>query len=76
VNTGLETPRDYMITGFDGITTAEFAGLTTYETPQTRLGQIGAELLLARLKQDNLAPVHRRLEGRLVVRASTSFRTS
>lgn len=64
-------PKRPAIAGFDGIDTAEFAGLTTLCTPLTQVGELAAELLLNKLEGKVKGERQILLKGSLVVREST-----
>jgi DNA-binding LacI/PurR family transcriptional regulator len=50
---GLRVPADLTITGFDGITEAERAGLTTVHQPVLEKGRVAGKLLLASAERVN-----------------------
>ena len=71
---GLDVPGDVSVVGFDDIDLAPHVdpALTTVHQPIRRKGEEAVRLLLAVIDRQDLAtPEHRRLETRLVVRAST-----
>jgi DNA-binding LacI/PurR family transcriptional regulator len=73
---GFSIPGDCSVTGFDNIDLAAYLNppLTTFDQPRYQLGVTAAQLMLRLLAPvDALpAPEHHSLQGRLVVRASTS----
>lgn len=71
---GLGVPRDVSVVGFDDIDLAPHTdpALTTVHQPVRRKGEEAVRLLLSIVDGSGLArPEHRRLETRLVIRAST-----
>lgn len=71
---GLDIPGDVSAVGFDDIDLAPHVDppLTTVHQPIRRKGEEAVRLLLAVIdRQDLASPEHRRLETRLIVRAST-----
>lgn len=70
---GLAIPDDVSVVGFDDIDLARqvHPALTTVHQPVRRKGEEAVRLLLSLLGDGERQPEHRRLETRLVVRAST-----
>jgi LacI family transcriptional regulator len=71
---GLDVPDDVSVVGFDDIDLAPHVdpALTTVHQPIRRKGEEAVRLLLSVVERRDLAPSeHRRLETRLIVRAST-----
>ncbi len=70
---GLSIPGDLSVVGFDDIDLARqvHPALTTVHQPVRRKGEEAVRLLLTLLEDREAVPEHRRLETRLVVRAST-----
>jgi len=68
---GFRVPEDLSVVGFDDIEVAPYAGLSTVSQPLQESGTCGAELLLAALGSDSLAPVRRQLPLTLVPRRSS-----
>jgi DNA-binding LacI/PurR family transcriptional regulator len=70
---GVRVPADVSVVGFDGTDLGAHSriGLTTVAQPRGRLIAEGVALLLERLRDGGGAPRHVRLQGELVVRAST-----
>lgn len=62
---GLRVPQDLTITGFDGITEAERAGLTTIRQPVLEKGRAAGKLLLATAEHNR--PRHITLDTELVI---------
>ena len=70
----LDIPGDVSVVGFDDIDLAPHVDppLTTVHQPIRRKGEEAVRLLLSVVERRDLAkPEHRRLETRLIVRAST-----
>ena len=70
-------PDDVSVVGFDDIDLAQHTDppLTTVHQPIRRKGEEAARLLLSFVDgRDQEVPEHRRLETRLIVRASTGRR--
>ena len=68
---GLSVPGDLSVVGFDDVPAAAAAGLTTVHQDHRAKGRAAAELLLALLRGEPVAPPAL-LEHRLVVRATTA----
>jgi DNA-binding LacI/PurR family transcriptional regulator len=64
---GLRVPEDLAIIGFDDVPQAAQAGLSSVNQPHLEKGRIAAELLLARLRGENVISP-KRLETKLVLR--------
>lgn len=75
---GLRIPQDISVTGFDNITFSEFTSptLTTLDQPKREIGREAAQLLLDLLAAQTGQAEHiqqvRVLQGRLLVRESTT----
>lgn len=71
---GLRLPTDISLVGFDDLPTGELLDppLSAVVQPSYRLGQIAAELLLARRDDPSRPVVHTVLGAELVIRGSTS----
>jgi LacI family transcriptional regulator, fructose operon transcriptional repressor len=71
--TGLETPRDIAIAGFDNEFWTEIvgSGLTVVEQPVAEIGRAAMDLLFERLRTPEMATRKVVLAGRLVVRGSS-----
>jgi DNA-binding LacI/PurR family transcriptional regulator len=71
---GLAVPAEVSVVGFDDIELAEFTDppLTTVHQPVRGKGEEAVRLLLAAIDGRDAQPEHRRLETRLIVRASTA----
>lgn len=71
---GLRIPDDVSVVGFDDISSAAFQnpGLTTVRQPLREMGETAAQILLARLEDDETErPRTVKLEPELVVRGTT-----
>ena len=75
---GIRVPRDCSVTGFDNISFSEFSNppLTTFDQPKHFIGAEAAGLVLELLQQkyegNGHNPVNRTLQGKLLVRQSTT----
>jgi LacI family transcriptional regulator len=71
---GRRVPADLSIVGFDDVGLARFANppLTTVRQNTYEMGKAAVELLLERVREQNVAPRRRVLETSLVVRSSTA----
>lgn len=76
---GIAVPEQLSVTGFDNITYSAFTtpSLTTFDQPKRSLGNEAAHLLLDLLnagqEEGNESPKTKILQGKLLVRTSTSF---
>jgi alanine racemase len=70
---GIAVPDDLSVVGFDDIELARYIQppLTTVRQPVRRKGEEACRLLLAAIEHKVRQPDHRRLETRLIVRASS-----
>jgi LacI family transcriptional regulator len=68
---GVRVPQDVLVTGWDDVMAARYAGLTTVRQPMRDLGATAARLLDERITGARSAPVHQVLPTELVVRATT-----
>lgn len=73
---GLSVPQDIQVMGFDDIDIAEYyqPALTTVGNPIARQGVLAIEKLLAMLNQETTVE-GTKLEGKLIIRNSTQFRS-
>jgi len=71
---GVDVPEELSVAGFDNITFARsgFVSLTTVDYPHTRLGEIVADLLKARLADNEAKPTVTVLTPTLVPRSTTA----
>jgi LacI family transcriptional regulator len=69
---GVRIPHDLSLVGFDDIPQAAFSqpALTTVRQPLEEMGRVAARLLLASMRDPDLAPTRIELPTELVVRAS------
>lgn len=68
---GIGVPDDVLVTGWDDVMAARYAGLTTVRQPMRDLGATAARLLDERITGARTTPVHEVLPTELVVRATT-----
>lgn len=68
---GVDTPGQVMVTGWDDVMAARYAGLTTVRQPMRELGATAARLLDELITGSRTEPRHEVLPTELVVRAST-----
>jgi len=71
---GKQVPRDYSVIGYDNVEMCEYVTpqLTTIAQPIFELGQVTAEILLARIKNPDQPWDERRLPVKLIERKSTA----
>jgi DNA-binding LacI/PurR family transcriptional regulator len=69
---GLRVPEDLSVVGYDDIELADIMQLTTMRQLLFKSGQRGVELLLQRLEDPDMDPVHEILPTKLVVRRTTA----
>lgn len=72
---GIRVPEDVLVSGWDDVMAARYAGLTTVRQPMRALGGTAARLLDERISGGRSTPTHQVLPTELVVR-STTRRTS
>ncbi|HEX6248808.1 MAG TPA: LacI family DNA-binding transcriptional regulator [Nocardioidaceae bacterium] len=68
---GVAVPDEVMVTGWDDVMAARYAGLTTVRQPMRELGASAARLLDEQITGSRTEPRHELLPTELVVRAST-----
>jgi LacI family transcriptional regulator len=68
---GLRTPQDLAVVGFDDSDLAEHLGLTSVRQPFEESGQVAAETLLARLRDQTRSLQHVTLKLDLIERETT-----
>ena len=68
---GVGVPEDVLVTGWDDVMAARYAGLTTVRQPMRDLGATAARLLDERITGARTTPVHQVLPTELVVRGTT-----
>jgi len=77
---GVSVPDQVAVVGFDGIDCATYMGLTTVQTPISRMGKEAVRLLIEQMGDGDAKAQHVHLEADLVIRetcgAPASSRTS
>jgi LacI family transcriptional regulator len=68
---GIDVPGDVMVTGWDDVMAARYAGLTTVRQPMRELGGTAARLLDELINGSRETPRHELLTTELVTRSST-----
>jgi LacI family transcriptional regulator len=69
---GVDVPGNVLVTGWDDVMAARYAGLTTVRQPMRALGETAARLLDEVISGSRSEPRHVVLPTELVVRASSS----
>lgn len=69
---GVDVPGTVLVTGWDDVMAARYAGLTTVRQPMRALGATAARLLDELIVGDRTEPRHELLPTRLVVRISST----
>lgn len=69
---GLRVPEDLSIVGYDDVEIADHVGLTTVRQGLFESGRVGAELLLAEIRERSAEPPRVVLAPELVVRSTTA----
>jgi LacI family transcriptional regulator len=69
---GVRVPDDTLVSGWDDVMAARYAGLTTVRQPMRELGVRAARLLDERISHTRDEPVHEVLATELIVRQTTS----
>lgn len=69
-NTGVDVPGQVLVTGWDDVMAARYAGLTTVRQPMRDLGAIAAHLLDEQITRARETPRHEVLPTQLVIRSS------
>ncbi len=67
-NSNVSVPDQVAVVGFDGIDCARYMGLTTVQTPISKMGKEAVRLLIEQMGDDNAKAQHIHLEGELVIR--------
>ena len=75
-NAGVRVPDDTLISGWDDVMAARYAGLTTVRQPMRELGIRAAQLLDQLINRTREEPVHEVLATELIVRHSTTPSTT
>jgi LacI family transcriptional regulator len=73
---GLRVPEDAIVSGWDDVMAARYAGLTTVRQPMRDLGAHAAQLLDQLIHRTRETPVHEVLPTELIVRQSTQQGTT
>ncbi|CAN5238255.1 LacI family DNA-binding transcriptional regulator [soil metagenome] len=68
---GVDVPGQVMVTGWDDVMAARYAGLTTVRQPMRELGGTAARLLDEQISGSRTEPRHELLPTELIVRTST-----
>ena len=71
-DTGVRVPADTLVSGWDDVMAARYAGLTTVRQPMRELGVRAAHLLDELINRTRTDPVHEVLATELIVRSSTT----
>ena len=69
---GVDVPGTVMVTGWDDVMAARYAGLTTVRQPMRELGATAARLLDELIVEERTEPRHELLRTELVIRSSSS----
>lgn len=69
---GVDIPGTVMVTGWDDVMAARYAGLTTVRQPMRELGATAARLLDELIVEERTEPRHELLPTELVIRSSSS----
>ncbi len=69
---GVRVPADSLVSGWDDVMAARYAGLTTVRQPMRELGVRAAQLLDQLINRTRTDPVHEVLATELIVRSSTT----
>ncbi len=72
---GVDVPGDVMVTGWDDVMAARYAGLTTVRQPMRDIGATAARLLDELIVHERTDPRHELLPTELVIRSSSSSAT-
>jgi len=72
---GVDVPGQVMVTGWDDVMAARYAGLTTVRQPMRELGGTAARLLDEQISGSRIEPRHELLATELIVRTSTGKQT-
>ena len=73
---GVRVPEDVLVSGWDDVMAARYAGLTTVRQPMRELGVRAARLLDERISHTRDEPVHEVLATELIVRHTTRLSTT
>jgi len=69
---GVRVPDDVLVSGWDDVMAARYAGLTTVRQPMRELGAMAARLLDELIRGQRDSPRHEVLATELIVRSSTN----
>ena len=69
---GVRVPDDILVSGWDDVMAARYAGLTTVRQPMRELGVRAAHLLDELINRTRTDPVHEVLATELIIRSSTT----
>lgn len=69
---GVRVPDDVLVTGWDDVMAARYAGLTTVRQPMRELGATAARLLDELIRGNRVTPRHEVLATELIVRSSST----
>jgi LacI family transcriptional regulator len=72
---GVRVPEDTLVSGWDDVMAARYAGLTTVRQPMRELGVRAAQLLDQLINRTREEPVHEVLATELIVRQTTTSAT-
>ena len=69
---GVRVPHDVLVSGWDDVMAARYAGLTTVRQPMRELGALAARMLDELIRGQRDTPRHEVLATELIVRSSTN----
>jgi DNA-binding LacI/PurR family transcriptional regulator len=68
---GARVPEDVSVVGYDDVAVAQSLGITTVHQPIEEIGVEAVRILLERIEDPDLPPVHRCLKPELIIRKTT-----